>query len=42
LYLVDFKITDNGWVAESLDRLKEKPKTLGELTGQVFPMEKQD
>jgi hypothetical protein len=37
--LEDFKITNPAWVAETFDRLKEKPKTLGEITGLVFSME---
>jgi hypothetical protein len=39
--LEDFKITTPAWIAEAFDSLKEKPKTLGELTGLVFPMEKE-
>jgi hypothetical protein len=40
--LEDFKITNPAWVAETFDRLKGKPKSLGEITGLVFKMEEQD
>jgi hypothetical protein len=33
------KVTSPAWVAECFDRLKEKPKTLGEITGLVFKMD---
>jgi hypothetical protein len=37
--LSDLKITDPAWVAEVFDSLKEKPRTLGEITGLVFKLE---
>jgi hypothetical protein len=40
--LEGFKITNPAWVAEAFDNLKEKPKTLGELTGLVFPIREQE
>jgi hypothetical protein len=29
------------WILETFEQFKEKPKTLGELTGLVFPIQEQ-
>jgi hypothetical protein len=40
--LGDFELPDIGLTMGCFDRSKEKPKTLGELTGLVFPMERKE